>query len=82
MPFATELIPSESPRLDPEWPYPIWHHANDGPISVRLMTGENLRDTLASIARWLAAAKGNEVVAMWWSVMDDEIARRIGGEAR
>ena len=78
MPFPTKLTPSESPRLDPVWPYPIWHHANDGPISIRLMTREQLRNTRATLARWIAAAKGNEVVAMWWSVMDDEILRRIG----
>lgn len=63
--------------VEPFWPYPIWHHARGGPISVSLMTGQQLRSTRNTLGRWLAEMKGNEVIAMWWSVMDDEIARRI-----
>ena len=76
MPTATA---PHSQRLDPDWPYPIWEHGPGGPISIRLMSGLQLRDTRTSLSRWLASPQGetNEVLAMWWSVIDDEIMARI-----
>ncbi len=72
---------SQRRRLDPEWPYPIWHHGPGGPISIRLMSRLQLRNTRTSLGRWLASpsltGETNEVLAMWWSVIDDEIVRRI-----
>ena len=79
MAFSTKLTPPERPRLDPVWPWPIWQHARGGPISVGLMTEQQLRNTRAMLGRWLASPTGetNEVLAMWWSVIDDEIMGRI-----